>query len=63
MRVTERLTFKGYFADPRVRGRADNHATDAHNAKWFPLISSHFFCFGTRSVSIASIPAQHRNEA
>ncbi len=61
MRVTERLTLKGYFSDPRFRGRADNHGTDANNPKRFALISNDFFYFGTRSVSISAIPTQHLN--
>jgi hypothetical protein len=61
MRVTERLTLKDYFSDPRFRGRADNHGADADNPKRFALISNDFFYFGTRSVSISAIPTQHLN--
>jgi hypothetical protein len=58
-RVTEKLTLKDYFADSRFRGRADNHAVDAHNTKRLALISNDFFYFGIRSVNIAAIPMRH----
>jgi hypothetical protein len=59
MRVTDKLTLKDYYADPRFRGRADNHAKDANNTKRFALISTDFFYFGTSSISISGIPTRH----
>ncbi len=39
-----------------LRGRAGNHAADAHNTKWFALISSHFFCLAPAQSASQAFP-------
>ena len=58
MRVTEKLTLKEYFDDPRFDGRAGNLLKYSRRTDMFALVSNHYFYFGNAAIPFAP---QHLN--
>jgi hypothetical protein len=53
MLVTEKLTLREYFRDPRFAHRAGNELDLAGDTERFALISDYFFYFGTNALRFA----------
>ena len=59
MRVTEKLTLRDYFRDPRFTHRAGNVPDFAGRADMFALVSDHFFYFGAAAPMLATRHRDH----
>jgi hypothetical protein len=53
MRVTEKLTLRDYFRDPRFCQRAGNLVELAGQTDMFALVSDHFYYFGATAPKLA----------
>ncbi len=59
MRVTEKLTLRDYFRDPRFTNRAGNDTDLTGRTDMFALVSDHFFYFGSAAPKFAKRHAEH----
>jgi hypothetical protein len=59
MRVTEKLTLRDYFRDPRFTRRAGNVLDWAGATDMFALVSDHFYYFGASAPRFAKRHLEH----